>query len=316
MHLFPKTHFDFIGWRYRFFAVSALLLGASAASLAIRGVKYGIDFTGGTALQIALDKPLSTSALRAALSKIGEADASIQRFAGTNSFQIRLQTPSSSAEAMESKLSGLKDALAPLSFRVDNKAYVGPSVGAHLFRQALWAIGLTFVGIIVYLAFRFDNPVWGVSGIIALIHDVFATYGLFSIMGAEVDLLIVSALLTIGGYSIHDTIVILDRMREKMRILRGKPLDEVINESMNETLSRTIITSGTVLVVVTILYFFGGHVIHHFALAMVFGTLVGTYSSIAVAAPLVYEWTARHSKAGLRAPSLAGAGKAGAGKPK
>ena len=121
-----------------------------------------------------------------------------------------------------------------------------------------------------------------------------ATYGFFSILGAEVDLLIISAILTIGGYSIHDTIVIFDRMREKLKIMRKEPLGKVMNESMNETLSRTIITSGTVLVVVSILYLFGGEVIHHFAMAMVFGTIVGTcYSSIAVAAPLVYEWNQR-----------------------
>ena len=296
MHLFPKTHFDFLAWRWRFFAISGLLLGGSLASLFSRGIKYGIDFTGGTVLQLTFEKPLELSELRAGTGRIGWEDAGLQRYTGSNTFSIRVQAdPKASAESLDRQLASLQAAIPENKFRVDSKEYVGPAVGKHLFRQALWAIVLSLGGIIVYLGFRFANPIWGFAGIIALFHDVLATYGLFSILKIEVDLLIISAILTIGGYSIHDTIVIFDRMREKLRIMRKEPLSQVMNESMNETLSRTIITSGTVLVVVTLLYFFGGKVIHHFAMAMVFGTLVGTYSSIAVAAPLVFEWTLRSS---------------------
>ncbi|MBI5629422.1 MAG: protein translocase subunit SecF [Elusimicrobia bacterium] len=292
MHIFPKTHFDFLAWRRKFFFISALLLGGSIISLAVRGVKYGIDFTGGTVLQITFDKPLELSELRAAVEKAGLADAALQHFSGTSTFVIRIQAdPNQSAEKIEKQLAAIQAAVGEDKFRVDNKEFVGPAVGKHLFRQALWAIVLSLAGIIVYLAFRFANPMWGVAGIVALFHDVLATYGLFSVLGAEVDLLIISAILTIGGYSIHDTIIILDRMREKMRIMRKDPLNVVMNESINETLSRTVITSLTVLAVVIIVFFFGGKVIHHFAMAMVFGVIVGTYSSIAVAAPLVYEWS-------------------------
>ena len=297
MQLFPKTHFDFLGLRWKFFAISGLLLGGSVVSLMTRGIKYGIDFTGGTELQISFDKKIDTSDLRKALNNSGLNNPAIQRYVGTNTFMIRVQNLNGQAtDALDSQLKNLQAALPGNTFHVDSKSYVGPAVGKHLFQQALWAIVLSLSGIIVYLGFRFANPIWGLAGIIALFHDVLATYGFFSLMGFHVDLLIVSAILTIGGYSIHDTIVIFDRIREKLRIMRKESLRQVMDESMNETLSRTIITSSTVLIVVSILYFFGGKVIHHFALAMVFGTIVGTYSSIAVAAPLVYEWTLRHER--------------------
>ncbi len=298
MQLFPKTHFDFLGLRWKFFAVSGLLLGGSVVSLMVRGIKYGIDFTGGTEIQMSFDKAINTSDLRKALTASGLTNPAIQRYVGSNTFMVRVQNSdqNSSSDALDTQLKNLQAALPGNTFHVDSKSYVGPAVGKHLFQQALWAIALSLSGIIIYLGFRFANPVWGLAGIIALFHDVLATYGFFSLMGFHVDLLIVSAILTIGGYSIHDTIVIFDRIREKLRIMRKESLRQVMDESMNETLSRTIITSSTVLIVVSILYFFGGKVIHHFALAMVFGTIVGTYSSIAVAAPLVYEWTLRHER--------------------
>jgi preprotein translocase subunit SecF len=294
MHLFPKTHFDFLKMRWGFFVVSGILLGGSVISLATRGVKYGIDFTGGTVVQLTFDKPVEVKELRSAVEKAGIDNPAIQHYTDSNTFSVRIQSDAKrSAEQLEKDLIAI-DALFPSNkMHVDSKEYVGPSVGKHLFMQALWAIFLSLAGIILYLAFRFSNPIWGIAGIIALFHDIFATYGLFSLLGVEVDLLIVSAILTIGGYSIHDTIVIFDRMREKLKHARKESLATVMNESINETLSRTIITSGTVFVVVMILYLFGGQVIHHFAMAMVFGCIVGTYSSIAVAAPLVYEWHLR-----------------------
>ncbi len=296
MHLFPKTQIDFLEMRWKFFALSGLILGGSVVSLATRGVKYGIDFTGGTVVQLSFDKPLDLGHLRDAVGKSGIENPGIQSYEGTAkpTFSIRIQSDiKQDAEILEKQLTALQAALPDNKMSVDNKEYVGPAVGRYLFRQALLAICISLAAIIVYLGFKFKDLMWGVAGVIALFHDVLATYGFFSILGAEVDLLIISAILTIGGYSIHDTIVIFDRMREKLKIMRKEPLGKVMNESMNETLSRTIITSGTVLVVVSILYLFGGSVIHHFAMAMVFGTIVGTYSSIAVAAPLVYEWNQR-----------------------
>ncbi|HVA67140.1 MAG TPA: protein translocase subunit SecF [Elusimicrobiota bacterium] len=308
MQIFPKTHFDFIGWRWKFFAISGVLLGGSIVSLATKGAKYGIDFTGGTIIQVTFQNPVDIGAVRAAVEKSGFSNPAIQHYSGTNTFSIRVQPlPGESAESSEQQLDALKTSIPNNSFTIDSKSYIGPAVSQNLFKKAVLAIVFSLLGIIVYLAFRFSNPIWGIAGIIALLHDVLATYGLFSICGLEVDLLIISALLTIGGYSIHDTIVIFDRMREKMGVMRNAPLDQVINESMNETLSRTIITSGIVLTVVLVLYLFGGQVIHNFALALVFGTMVGTYSSIAVAAPLVYEWNIRNSKKKPQAaPAVAG----------
>ena len=304
MHLFPKTHIDFLKMRWAFFAVSVLLLGGSVVSLAVRGVRYGIDFTGGTIVQVTFDKdkPIQLQDLRTAVEKAGIANAALQHYLGSNTFTIRIQSEANrSAEQLERELAAIQTAFPDNHMIVESKQYVGPAVGKHLFKQALWAIVLSLAGIIVYLAFRFANPIWGVAGIIALFHDVLATYGLFSLLGAEIDLLIISAILTIGGYSIHDTIVIFDRMREKLKFMRRESLGEIMNQSMNETLSRTVLTSGTVLVVVTILFLFGGPVIHHFAMAMVFGAVVGTYSSIAVAVPFVYEWNVRRGGGG-RAP--------------
>ena len=283
--------------RWKFFIFSAALMAAGALSLATRGIRYGIDFTGGTLIQITFQKPITLSELRKAADAGGLGDVSLQSFERTNTFSLRIQSdPNSSALKLEEYLKTLQAAVPNDEFVVDRKEYVGPVVGKHLFRQALWAVVLSLSSMIIYLAFRFDNPIWGFSGVIALAHDVFLTYALFSVVGAEVDLLIVTALLTIAGYSIHDTIVVFDRMREKLRLLRGAPIYGVINDSMNETLSRTIITSMLVFVVVFILFIFGGKVIHHFAMAMVFGVGFGTYSSVAIAAPLVYEWQVRHAR--------------------
>lgn len=298
MRLFrQKTHIDFLGLRYRFFIVSAVLLGGSFLSLAVRGVKYSIDFTGGTMVQMTFDQPVDAEDLRAATGKAGIINAALQHYTDTNTFVIRIQGEAQhSAEDLDKQLAAIQAALPAAKMRIDSRAYVGPAVASHLFRQALLAVVLSLAGIIAYVAFRFANPIWGVAHIIALLHTLIATYGLFSLLGTDIDLLIISAILTVGGYSIHDTIVIFDRMREKLRVMRKEPLAQVMNESMNETLSRTVITSFTVFVVVTILYVVGGPVIHHFAMAMVFGAIVGTYSSIAVAAPLVYEWERTHTR--------------------
>ncbi len=304
MHLFPKTHFDFLKMRWVFFAFSGILLGASILSIFTRGVKYGIDFTGGTLVQVTFKDPIKPAQVRAAIEKAGVRHEGLQHFTDTNTFQIRIQSdPTRSAEQLEKELVDMQAAVPDNHFTVDSKEYVGPAVGQHLFKQALLALVLSLSGIIIYLAFRFSNPVWGVAGIVALLHDVLATYGLFSMLGLEVDLLIISAILTIGGYSIHDTIVIFDRMREKGRSMHKESLYRIMNESMNETLSRTVITSMTVFVVVLILFLFGGSTIHWFAFAMVFGCLVGTYSSVAVAAPLVYEWQTRGQAKRAEAPA-------------
>ena len=269
MQLFrQKSHIDFLGLRYKFFVVSGVLLGASFLSLAVRGVKYSIDFTGGTTVQVTFNQAVEVQALRAATEKAGMANVANQHYTDTNTFLIRIQADvQGSAEELEKQLQAIQAALPAAKMRVDSKSYVGPAVAKHLFQQALLAVVISLAGIITYVAFRFNNPIWGVAHIIALLHTLIATYGLFSLLGTDIDLLIISAILTVGGYSIHDTIVIFDRMREKLGYMRKEPLAKVMNESMNETLSRTVITSFTVFVVVTILYLVGGPVIHHFAIS-------------------------------------------------
>jgi preprotein translocase subunit SecF len=163
-------------------------------------------------------------------------------------------------------------------------------VGRDLAKKALFAVVLSLFGIIVYVAFRFSNPVWGAAGVVSLMHDVFVTMGALSITNREIDLVVVAALLTIAGYSINDTIVIFDRMRENMRMFPKMHIGKLVNTSVNETLSRTLITNLTVLTVVTILFLFGGEVINNFAFAMLVGSICGTYSTIALATPLVYQW--------------------------
>lgn len=299
-----KTTFDFVGARWKFFAASGLLMGITVVSLLTKGLIFGIDFTGGTVLQFALTNTVSLAEVRSALEANGVPDASLQSFKGSNSFSARIKSESAlTAADIEKIVSGLQKTFQDNALIVERQEYVGPTVGSQLFRQAIWAILFSLSGIVVYVAFRFTNPIWGIAGVVALGHDVFLTLGLFSLFGSEVDLLIVSALLTIAGFSINDTIVIFDRMREKMHLMRHDPLDIVINDSINETMSRTLITNGTVFTVVTILFLFGGKVIHNFAMAMVFGSVVGTYSTIAIAAPMVYQWHVRGRKTSAYKPA-------------
>ncbi|MBI4349782.1 MAG: protein translocase subunit SecF [Elusimicrobia bacterium] len=284
-------HIDWVGRRFLFFSLSGLLIAVSAVSILTKGFNYGIDFTGGTFLQVSFAQPVSLADLRSHLQKAGYPDAAPQSFSGTNSFGIRLKGESQmDAQTIEKLIDSLRAAAPENPITLERKEYVGPAVGAHLRRRAILAIIGSLFAIIVYVAFRFANPIWGIAGVIALAHDVVATAGFFAVTGREIDLVIVAALLTIAGYSINDTIVIFDRMRERMRIHRREPMRDLVNTSINETLSRTLMTNACVMAVVASLFVFGGQVIHDFTTAMLFGSIVGTYSTIAVATPLVFQW--------------------------
>ena len=296
LQLFRLPRIDWTAKRRLFFASSGLVLAASLASLAVRGLNYGIDFTGGTLLEVTYGAPRPITAVRDDLERAGYADAELQAFSGTGSYAIRLKGDRTlDAQAVEHILTTLQAADPANTVRMDRKEFVGPAVGAHLKRQAILAIGFAIAAIITYVGVRFANPLWGAAGIVALVHDVLATLGLLSLTRIEVDIVIMAAILTIAGYSINDTIVIFDRMRERLRAPRNaEPLDASINASINETLARTLLTNGTVLTVVLMLLLFGGQVIRDFALVMIVGGLVGTYSTIAIATPLIYE---RHVRA-------------------
>jgi len=290
---FKTPNIDFIGKRYLSFALSIILLVSSFIAIAVKGPDYGIDFTGGTLVQVSFDKEVQLDEVRSALS--GSEDLSFElQSIGKESIIIRVKkTDKTQDEISQNVLSLLQTKFTGSNIIVDRTEYVGPSVGKHLAKQTMYAFMFTFLGIIIYVAFRFKSGLWGVVGVLALLHDVFGTFGLIVMMGKEVNLTMIAAFLTIAGFSINDTIVLYDRIRENLRLLAKESFGAIINKSINEVLSRSIITSLTVFVVSMILFFMGGEVIHDFALTMVIGTTLGVYSTIFLCAPLTFEWEKR-----------------------
>jgi preprotein translocase subunit SecF len=290
---FKTPNIDFIGKRYLSFTLSIILLVASFIAIAVKGPDYGIDFTGGTLVQVSFDKEIQLEEVRSALS--GSEDLSFElQSIGKESIIIRVKkTDKTQDEISQNVLSLLQAKFTGSNIIVDRTEYVGPSVGKHLAKQTMYAFMFTFLGIIIYVAFRFKSGLWGVVGVLALLHDVFGTFGLIVMMGKEVNLTMIAAFLTIAGFSINDTIVLYDRIRENLRLLAKESFGAIINKSINEVLSRSIITSLTVFVVSMILFFMGGEVIHDFALTMVIGTTLGVYSTIFLCAPLTFEWEKR-----------------------
>lgn len=292
IEFFKKTNFDFVGKRNIFFGFSGLLILISVISIFFhKGLNYGIDFTGGTLVQLKFSRHIPLSDIRSILSKNG-INCELQDFPQQHSIIIRIKKGTD--EGIAKKIVEIfKTEIPNNPFELERTEYVGPTIGKHLINQAFFALFWSFVGIIIYVAFRFKSGIWGFAGVIAIMHDVFITVGLFSVLNREISITVIAALLTLAGYSINDTIVIFDRMRENMRLYRKETLYQLINRSVNETLSRTIITSLTVFLVLLSLFFLGGEVIHDFSLALLFGVVIGSYSTIFVAAPIVYEWEIR-----------------------
>ena len=286
-----NKNIDWIALRWGFFAFSGVMVAAGLAGLLLKGFNYGIDFTGGTVVQVAYEQPRVLADVRKDLEKAGYPEAQPQSFAGGKSFAIYLQSEQNDAAFVDTFVAKLKTASSS-PFIIERKEFVGPSVGHQLKRQALTAITLALFAIIIYIAFRFDNPLWGASAVATIAHDIIIISGVFAWMRIEVDLVIVAAFLTIAGYSINDTIVIFDRMRERLRLFRGEDLRANINNSINEMRSRTLITNGLVLAVVASLFVLGGPVIHNFAFCMLLGSIVGTYSTIGISTQLLYTWAA------------------------
>jgi preprotein translocase subunit SecF len=290
MTLVPKTNIDFIGKRWIFFGISLTLMVLSVISLATRGLNLGLDFTGGTLVQVQFEKQIDTGDLRSAMDKAG-IGATIQSYTGRNAFAISVKGKQDSVNTVGGKIQAAITAAMPaVPFKVERVEYVGPAVGRDMAKKALWAMSLSFMMMIVYIAFRFSNPLWGTMGVIADFHDIFITVGILSLTGKEIDLVVIAAVLTIAGYSINDTVVTFDRMRENMRNNIRIPLGELINRSINETLARTVMTTATVFLAVLALFFLGGEVIHNFAFTMFVGVILGTYSTVAIATPLLFEW--------------------------
>ncbi|HZS34591.1 MAG TPA: protein translocase subunit SecF [Methylomirabilota bacterium] len=294
LQIFVNTRYDFIGKRRWAYLLSLAVTLAGLAHIAWQGgLRYGIDFSGGTLMQVQFQQPVTVEAVRRALDRVQLGDSVIQQFGGPQEHLIRVPAGSGALEETSRRVTeGLREAGLP-GFEVRRLEFVGPQVGRDLQLQAVYAVLAGMAGILIYTAVRFDFR-GGVAAIVALLHDVLVSIGAISLTGREMSLPVLAALLTIVGYSINDTIVVFDRIREtRGRGLRkGETLADVINGAINQTLSRTILTSLTVFLVVAVLYLFGGEVLRDFAFALLVGVVTGTYSSVFVAAPIIVDWDA------------------------
>lgn len=298
MEIFKKeTHIDFMGKARMAIMCSGLLILASLASLGIQGgMKFGIDFAGGTLVQLKFESPPNLSDIRDSLRDLGLADSTIQEFGSPNHILIRVER---SQGALEEMGTTLKEALAkridPDTITIERVEMVGPKVGKDLREKAMLSILYAIIGIVIYISWRFEFQ-YAIAAIIALMHDVMLTMGAFSVMDKEFTLVVVAAFLAIIGYSLNDTIVVFDRIRENWRRRGKESLISVINTSINQTLSRTLLTSGTTLLVVVSLFVLGGEIIHDFAFALLVGVVVGTYSSIFIASVFLVFWESRSKR--------------------
>ncbi|MBI5136234.1 MAG: protein translocase subunit SecF [Nitrospirae bacterium] len=299
LELIGKTHIDFLGRRKIAFTISGLLVLLGLATLVQIGLgkaNLGIDFEGGTSVQLDFEHPVLMEEARRIMVSGGFPDADIQEFTGTNKLLIRVKRAGSIEEKASAKLRAIfRDALPDNPFVVDSVTEVGPSIGDRLQKDAILAVFLSMLGIMAYIAMRFEFR-FGVAAAIATFHDVLAVLGLFVLVGKEVNLLLITSLLTVAGYSLNDTVVVYDRIRENLRRRHKESLEQVINNAVNQVLSRTLITSGTTLLVVVALTFWGGEVLHDFALALLIGIVIGTYSSIYVASAIVLVWRGKAGK--------------------
>ena len=288
----PGTNIDFIGKKKFTFWVSAVAILISLGSIFFHGgLKYGVDFAGGILLQIKFSKAVDISEVRSAMEAVGSKDAMVQKFGVENEFLIRVEKASDDLEEISKKIQAtLQERFKDQALEVRRAEVVGPKVGRDLKQKAIWATVLSFLAMLAYVAFRFRQISYGLGGIAALVHDIIITFGAISLFNLEFSLALLAVILTIIGFSINDTIVIFDRVREDVKKMRKDSLEAIFNTSINECLGRTILTSGTVMMVVLILFFFGGPVIHDFTTALIVGLISGTYSTIYIASPVVLFW--------------------------
>lgn len=265
---------------------SVFLIVASMALFATRGLNLGIDFLGGILLEVKTTGPADMSGLREKIGGLGLGDVSLQEFGAKDTVLVRVQRQEGGDDAQKIAVDKIKEALGGEVAEYRRTEFVGPTVGAELKEAAIWAVLAAVGAILLYIWFRFEWQ-FGVGAIVALTHDVLTTIGLFAFLQLEFNVATVAAVLTIAGYSINDTVVVYDRVRENLRRYKRLSLIELFNRSINETLSRTVMTSVTTLLALLALYFFGGEVIQGFTIALIWGVFVGTYSSIALAVPLL-----------------------------
>src|SRR5262244_4081554 len=298
IELFRDIKVDWLGKRKIFLAISgAVMLLGLVSLVAKRSFNYGVDFKGGTIVQVRFKQKPDIEKIRQFLRENGAQDSQPQEIAGRNDVLIEFQgAKEEDASAGRSVIINALNKGFQGQFEVLSAQSIGPKVGDDLKRQAVFATLYALGGILIYIAFRFEW-IYGAAAVFAVFHDTLVTLGLFSIFNREINLTVIAALLTLVGYSVNDTIVIFDRIRENLKIRRRDDLEKIMNDSINQTLSRTILTSGLTFLTVLALFLFGGEIINHFAFAMVVGIIVGTYSSIAIAAPLVLVYTNLRGKA-------------------
>ncbi len=283
MRFLTNVNIDFLGKRKIAAIASGVVIVIGLASLLVKGgPAMGIDFTGGTLAQLQFSTPIEVGDVRDRLLDYGFSSPSIQQFGEENEILIRVPIE----EAGEAVRQQLRDALAGMDFEIRRLETVESKIGGELRGKALKSVLFALLGILIYISLRFDRY-YALGAVAALAHDVLITLGVFSILNLDLDLAIIAAFLTIVGYSLNDTIVVFDRIRENVKIHRKGDFFTTVNTSINETLKRTIITSLTTFVVVLVLYLIGGEVIKYFAFALIIGVLVGTYSSIYIASPLM-----------------------------
>ena len=286
LNLIPaNTKIPFVSKRKAFFVFSAVLVLGSLILFAGRGLNYGIDFEGGIMIDVRTQGPADIALMRDTLSGLGLGEVALQEFGAPNDVLIRLQKQDGGEKAQGLAVEKVKAALGGgIEYR--RTEFVGPKVSQELFWDGIKAVVAAMIAMLVYIWFRFEWQ-FGLGAVLALIHDVLSTIGLFALLGLEFNLSTVAAILTIAGYSINDTVVVYDRVRENLRKFKALDMAELLNRSVNETLSRTVMTSVTTLLALLALYFLGGEVVRGFTFAMIWGVIIGTYSSICLAVPIL-----------------------------
>jgi preprotein translocase subunit SecF len=317
VEFFHNPRVNWLGWKWYFLAFSMIFSVAGVVKMCwnwehpIGGMRspvpLGVDFRGGTQLDVVFTNPPDIDAIRHAIEAAGVKDAVITSFGPANEHQVLISLPE---ETNETTLdTGRQQIEAALQAHYNNYfnpntgvnvAVVGPTVGHQLEKQAMLATLYSMLGMLIYLWFRFQL-IYGVAAVVACLHDTLITVGAFALTGREISLTVIAAILTLVGYSMNDTIVVFDRIRENLRISRRESLTDLVNRSINQTLSRTVLTSGLTFITVLSLFIFGGEVLSGFSFALVVGILIGTYSSIAVAAPMLVAW--QESRAGKGRPA-------------
>src|SRR5437588_1538198 len=288
LHLISAQNINFLGKGFIACMCSLALILAGAAAFYLRGEKnFGVDFRGGDLITLSAPGVIDIGQVRHGLQQIGLADASIQESAQGGKSYITIRTPLNTSDRVEKQI---MQAMPKAGFNVEGSERVGALVGGELAKSSLIALGLGILGILIFVTFRFELS-FAVGAIVALLHDVLMTVGVFALLGRELTLTMVGAVLTIAGYSINDTIVVYDRIREGLASGRKGSIEQIMNESINQTLSRTLLTSGVTMIPILCLFLFGGSVLRDFALAIIIGVVVGTYSSIFIASPIVLWWT-------------------------